>query len=237
VPVRYLLNDATIVQETVAEITYWHVELERHDVIAAAGLAVESYLDTGNRGDFANAPGVMRLHPEFAADVASAAWQSRACAPLHLAGAVVEAVQRRLLARARALGWRMRRAASLRVYVDGRRVRPVVRGAQWLVTLPRGARSLQLLSGAGVPERLRPGSLDGRRLGVAIAAPVWNGRAAPLVHPRYRGGWHGAEDGWRWTDGAAELDVRGLSEIGFVLRAGEAHWRRAGGAHWQAAAA
>ena len=229
VPVRYLLNDATIVQEAADEVTYWHVELERHDVIEAAGLAVESYLDTGNRGDFANAPGVVRLHPEFAADVASAAWQSRACAPLHLAGAAVEAVQRRLLARARALGWRMRRVADLRLYADGRRVWPVVTGTQWLVALPRGARSLRLVSGAGVPERLRPGSGDGRLLGVAIADPVWNGRAAPLEHPRYRGGWHGAEAGWRWTDGAAELDVRGLSDVGFVLRAAEAHWRAPAG--------
>jgi hypothetical protein len=53
VPVRYLINDATIVQEPVDAITYWHVELPTHDVLLAEGLPVESYLDTGNRGAFA----------------------------------------------------------------------------------------------------------------------------------------------------------------------------------------
>lgn len=225
VPVRYLLNDATIVQETVDEITYWHVELERHDVIEAAGLAVESYLDTGNRDSFANGAGGLRLHPDFAADTSGAAWRSRACATLCLEGPAVQAVQQRLLARARALGWRMLRRPGLRLFADGRRVRPEVAGTQWRVALPPGTRSLRWVSGAGVPERLRPGSGDGRRLGIALAAPVWNGRAATLEHPRYRRGWHGAEAGWRWTDGDAELDVRGLSEVAFTLLASEPHWR------------
>ena len=35
-------------------IEYFHVELDRHDVLFAEGLAAESYLDTGNRGLFAN---------------------------------------------------------------------------------------------------------------------------------------------------------------------------------------
>jgi hypothetical protein len=52
-PVRYLLNSATVVQEAAERITYWHVELEAHDVLLAEGLACESYLDTGNRSAFA----------------------------------------------------------------------------------------------------------------------------------------------------------------------------------------
>jgi hypothetical protein len=54
VPVRYLLNGSTIVQEPVDEVTYYHVELAAHDVIRADGLPCESYLDTGNRAAFAN---------------------------------------------------------------------------------------------------------------------------------------------------------------------------------------
>jgi hypothetical protein len=54
IPIRYLVNDATIVQEVVESVSYWHVELARHDVILAEGLPCESYLDTGNRGAFAN---------------------------------------------------------------------------------------------------------------------------------------------------------------------------------------
>ena len=59
IPVHLLVNGATVVREAgVAEVTYWHVELDRHDILLAEGMAAESYLDTGNRGDFANgAPG------------------------------------------------------------------------------------------------------------------------------------------------------------------------------------
>ncbi len=226
IPVRYLVNDATIVQETVAAVTYWHVELERHDVIEAAGLAVESYLDTGNRGDFANVPGALRLHPTFGReDAAMATWEARACAPLRLGGAEVVAVQRGLIARAEALGWRMADMPALRLFADGVAVAAIVEGAEWLVPLPKRARWLRLVCGAGVPERLRPGSGDGRRLGVAIAAPRWDGVAAALEDGRFLSGWHAAEAGWRWSDGDAVLDVAGLADIAFRLVAGESHWQ------------
>jgi len=55
IPVRYLLNGASIVQQRVARITYWHVELDAHDVLLAEGMPCESFLDTGNRGAFAPA--------------------------------------------------------------------------------------------------------------------------------------------------------------------------------------
>jgi uncharacterized repeat protein (TIGR03803 family) len=57
IPIRYLINGSTIVQEQVDEVTYCHIELEKHDVIFAEGLACESYLDTGNRSSFANDEG------------------------------------------------------------------------------------------------------------------------------------------------------------------------------------
>jgi hypothetical protein len=55
VPIRYLLNGSTVAQVPMAEVTYWHVELDRHAVLLADGLPAESYLDTGNRAGFANA--------------------------------------------------------------------------------------------------------------------------------------------------------------------------------------
>ena len=61
IPVRYLVNGATIRQEWADAITYLHVELDGHDVLLAEGLPCESYLDTGNRGAFA--PGVATLRP------------------------------------------------------------------------------------------------------------------------------------------------------------------------------
>src|ERR1019366_10641252 len=59
IPIRYLVNGRSIAQEARDEVTYWHVELARHDILLAEGLPAESYLDTGNRDAFADnaAPG------------------------------------------------------------------------------------------------------------------------------------------------------------------------------------
>ena len=63
IPIRYLINGRTIVQEPVERVTYYHVELDQHDVILAEGLPCESYLDTGNRSAFANGGDEAMLHP------------------------------------------------------------------------------------------------------------------------------------------------------------------------------
>jgi hypothetical protein len=60
IPVRYLINGATIAQEFCASITYLHVELDRHDVLLADGLPCESFLDTGNRAGLVGARGAAR---------------------------------------------------------------------------------------------------------------------------------------------------------------------------------
>jgi hypothetical protein len=96
IPVRYLINGRTIVQKRVAEVTYYHLELPAHDVILAEGLPCESYLDTGNRSDFANGGGAVELHPTFARGV----WAASGCAELVLQGAPLEAAKRRLLEQA-----------------------------------------------------------------------------------------------------------------------------------------
>jgi len=66
VPVRYLLNGATIVQEAAGWVRYFHVELATHDILLAEGMPAESYLDTGNRSAFANGGTVAMAAPEFA---------------------------------------------------------------------------------------------------------------------------------------------------------------------------
>jgi uncharacterized repeat protein (TIGR03803 family) len=54
IPAKELVNGATIVQELdIAEVHYFHIELEQHDILLAEGLTAESYLDTGNRDAFA----------------------------------------------------------------------------------------------------------------------------------------------------------------------------------------
>ena len=53
---KHLVNGVTVVRDLgFALVRYFHVELARHDVMIAEGLAVETYLDTGNRGIFDNA--------------------------------------------------------------------------------------------------------------------------------------------------------------------------------------
>ena len=49
VPVRYLVDGTDIAQVPRRSVTYWHVELPRHEVLIAEGVPAESYLDTGDR--------------------------------------------------------------------------------------------------------------------------------------------------------------------------------------------
>jgi Hint domain len=74
IPVRYLIDDEQVAQVAMDEVDYWHVELPRHDVILAEGLAVESYL---------------------AADGLDAVsdWEAKGCAPLAVCGPQVAAVR------------------------------------------------------------------------------------------------------------------------------------------------
>jgi len=94
IPVRYLVNGAAIVQERRASVTYWHVELDRHDVLRAEGLPCESFLDTGNRAAFANGGTAIHLFADFNLRV----WDAESCAPLTVAGPILEFVRRRVAA-------------------------------------------------------------------------------------------------------------------------------------------
>jgi hypothetical protein len=100
IPIKHLINGASVRQEKRARVTYWHVELPAHAVILAEGLPAESYLDTGNRQAFANGGATVQLHPGFAPHE----WERDAAAPLRQRGAVVERVRLRLLRRLPLLG-------------------------------------------------------------------------------------------------------------------------------------
>ena len=97
IPVRLLVDNVAIVQEPWDAVTYFHVELETHDVILAEGLPVESYLDTGNRTAFEAGGRVARPYLGSAAEVREA----RACAPLVLEGAELARARARLAGYAR----------------------------------------------------------------------------------------------------------------------------------------
>ncbi len=107
IPIKYLVNGETIAQVAVRCVTYWHVELDAHDVVLAEWLPTESYLDTGDRRHFANGGAVTALHPSFAA----LAWDAAGCAPLVVTGCILDRVRRRLRRRAsvcrRAARWQV----------------------------------------------------------------------------------------------------------------------------------
>src|SRR5665213_2658973 len=120
IPIRYLVNGATIIQEPRNKVTYWHVELDKHGVIFAEGLPCESYLDTGNRSAFVNGGTAVRMHPDFALRV----WEAEACAPLVRDGAKLEAARKSLLERAVARGHATTADLDLRLMTNGRELRP-----------------------------------------------------------------------------------------------------------------
>jgi autotransporter passenger strand-loop-strand repeat protein len=106
IPIRVLINGTTITQESRNEITYWHVELARHDVLFAEGLLCESYLDTGTRLSFTNDGDLSPPRADFGGVTYRAAlWEATACAPLRIEGPAVERAVARLTQRASALGF------------------------------------------------------------------------------------------------------------------------------------
>ncbi len=222
IPIRYLLNGATICQEAAASVTYWHVELDRHDVIVAEGLPCESYLDTGNRGAFANGGAAVMLHPDFALKI----WDAEACARLVTDGAELEAARSYLLDRAAALGHVMTEDADLHLVVDGKIVRPEIDGRVYRFALPDNAASVRLMSRHGVPAQMFDANSDHRRLGVAVAALHVDDVAQDLGDIAEQG-WHSAEAGWRWTDGAATIKVAGANDLRVEVMTAARSWQPA----------
>jgi hypothetical protein len=72
-----LVNGMTIIQEPADEIGYRHVELSRHDILFAEGLACDSCPDEHGDAPFENIGKVMQLHPRFSARASAEAGFSR----------------------------------------------------------------------------------------------------------------------------------------------------------------
>jgi hypothetical protein len=230
IPIRYLVNGASIVQEPHDAVEYWHVELARHDIILAEGLAVESYLDTGNRSSFANGGPALRLHADFARHV----WSKSACAKLALGGIVCRQAREHLLRRAAALGHAVTREPALHLAACGQRISPHGHAMDWFFDVPAQAQDIRLVSRSMVPAWLQPESDDRRRLGVAVAAISVDGMPLPLDDRRLGAGWHRLERSaghasavqhWRWTDGAAMLHLAGARQIHVRMAMPTSYWR------------
>jgi hypothetical protein len=92
IPIRHLINGSTVAQIERHAITYYHVELPRHDALLANGMPAESYLEAGARNAFANGGGTIHLHPDFTPplDHHSMLWEEHGYAPLAVTGAALE---------------------------------------------------------------------------------------------------------------------------------------------------
>jgi Hint domain len=219
VPARLLVNGASIQTVSACKtVTYYHVELDAHDILLAENLPAESYLDTGNRGMFENSDAALILHPDLTNDQARRVAQS--CRPFADAPAVVEPIWHRLAQRSVDLGLALPAAIqttddpALHVVIGGRTIRPLSRqGDRYIFVLPPTEAPIQLVSLATRPSSLRPWAEDRRRLGVMISRLTLRQGAdvdvIPLDHPSLSRGWWDVEGDhptlWRWTDGAATI--------------------------------
>jgi hypothetical protein len=142
IPVSRLVNGRSVAQVACAQVEYWHVELDGHDVILAEGLPAESYLDTGNRTAFANGGQFVEAHPDFA----QRHWADT-CLPLALDGLAVTATRARLLARLAEAGCGVTQEADAHILVDGLRVEPIrLSATRFAFALPPGGREIALRS-------------------------------------------------------------------------------------------
>lgn len=221
VPVKLLVNGASVVRECPTEpFTYHHIELEKHGILIAEGAPSESYLDTGNRGNFDNADGPNALHPVFEVNPTADRWKTDACAPLASVPDEVAPIWQSLANRAVELGMtipmpKLVETPDLHLMVDGKRVQPTSdRNNRYVFMVPAGARSVTLASRFCIPaDKMIPGMRDTRRLGVSVEwmaiRTATNEVILPADHPALTVGWNDAEtDGattWRWTNGAATI--------------------------------
>jgi Hint domain len=94
VPAKELLNWTTIRQDGgCRRVTYFHLELERHDIVFAEGAPAETYLDTGHRGVFEP---VHTIVPEKQMQQRR---EAESCAPLCLGGPALDTIRQRLAVR------------------------------------------------------------------------------------------------------------------------------------------
>jgi Hint domain len=219
IPARLLRNGTTVLEEHDCQsVTYFHVELDAHDVLLAEGLPAESYLDTGNRSAFENAGLPVMLHPEFNSQ---ARREAESCAPLVCDATRVEPVWKAIADRAEARGFALPRAETtadpdLSITIGGRRYSPSARtGSRYTFVLPRLHGDARLSSLSIRPSTLFPWIEDRRQLGVYVERIVLhnthNVREIAVDDPRLSQGWWAAE--WngvtfrRWTDGDAALPL------------------------------
>ncbi|OZI75701.1 Hint domain-containing protein [Bordetella genomosp. 2] len=243
IPAMLLVNGKTITQDFSRQsFEYFHVELDRFDILLAEGAAAESYVDTGNRSMFQNADSVA-MNPDFGPAEGRPAIDG---IEVLSSGPAVEAVRKRLLKRAEAMTRSVRVAdPDLRVAVNGQEVRAETEGQLEGVmrfVLPAGAQAsdLHILSrSAVVRETTAHARRDLRKIGVGLVRITIEdeaGRRDIDLLDSQLGGLHAAQDvhgvAMRWTSGDAVIPaalhgVRGQAVLELHVLRTYSYWEEA----------
>ena len=221
IPVRMLVNGSSIIIDTnITSFTYHHIELDRHGILLADGLEVESYLSTGNRMNFID--NLQVPHCDLPVDATCKSWSNDAAAPLTVDRETVEPIWATLAARAAYLGLPVPVAVSLvnepsihLVTANGFKIEPnVANGSVYGFTIPAKTSSVRLMSRAARPsDTIGPFIDDRRLLGVLIGRINMSDghqQVTSNVHLTTESlpGWHMRErSACRWTSGDASLSI------------------------------
>ncbi|WP_174502692.1 Hint domain-containing protein [Acidiphilium sp. C61] len=229
IEIKKLINGLSIRQVSVPSVTYHHIELENHDVILAEMLPVETYLDCGNRNQFSDGINYITLFANFNPPFRDPV---HVCAPVidggpHLAR-IRTVLQYRLVAR----GFRQI-PGHFQVCVSGKALVPDSSAAPMSVyRLPHGTHRVAIISSTSRPAELDPVSQDWRKLGIAIDHVMLDSAPVGMLAGLFESGFHDPEnigpDCFRWTDGAALLNVRGAKALAFHVTAVAPLWDPSG---------
>jgi len=194
VPALHLVNGATILREPMAAaVTYFHVEMDRHDVVLAEGLPCETYLDTGNRSTLYDEAGIRSPC-------------AKACAALVTSGPRLAAIRRQLHGRVLQAGFTLTYQPVLRAVAGEHTSLPeIIRQGQRRIArlgLPRAARKVTLLSRCASPADTDPDSEDRRDLALCLGRAQTGGGQPTLGQ-----GWlpRAPQDNGHWMGTRADL--------------------------------
>lgn len=207
VPASSLINGRTIVWDDRARsVTYFHIELEDHDILVAEGAPAESYRDDGNRLSFdriSGLPGAQVAQP---------------FAPILTEGAEADAIWQRLVNRAGGAIRDLTGDPDLHLLVNGERIDPcAAEGTVYHFAIASTCRQVVVASRSVVPAMVGT-ARDYRTLGVGIRQITIRSHGDAISVPYESGllatGFHEAERaaGLRWTDGAGRIDLPGMDE-------------------------
>jgi hypothetical protein len=153
-----------------------------------------------------------------------------------LDGEIVRRARQALLDRAIALGFTRTDAIDLVVRSGGEVIEPHrdATGRELMFVLPAQARQVSLVSAAGVPAELSADPSDRRVLGAAIVSLtlIAGGKRIAIDVNGAHGGFHDAEPGQRWTDGAAVItlpEYTGRAVLEVTLAGQAARWQAPAG--------